>query len=151
MKQGEKSQFWSTWERSHRIVGFESVQFSHSVVSDSLWPRGLQHAKLPSKGVQASQRRKWHIQRPGVKKEHCVYTARKGKCVKLQIRCLEALGQIGMVLAWHAKKLFSLKGRAIFAYITVSVFSQKLHLFNGDMCFLFMRRTHSLRMLFLYA
>ena len=24
-----------------------SVQFSHSVVSDSLWPHGLQHAKLP--------------------------------------------------------------------------------------------------------
>ena len=24
-----------------------SVQFSHSVVSDSLWPRGLQHARLP--------------------------------------------------------------------------------------------------------
>ena len=27
----------------HRI----SVQFSHSVISDSLWPHGLQHAKLP--------------------------------------------------------------------------------------------------------
>ena len=24
-----------------------SVQFSHSVVSDSLWPHGLQHARLP--------------------------------------------------------------------------------------------------------
>ena len=27
---------------------FSSVQFSHSVVSDSLWPHGLQHARLPS-------------------------------------------------------------------------------------------------------
>ena len=26
---------------------FGSVQFSHSVVSDSLWPHGLQHARLP--------------------------------------------------------------------------------------------------------
>ena len=26
---------------------FSSVQFSHSVVSNSLWPHGLQHAKLP--------------------------------------------------------------------------------------------------------
>ena len=27
--------------------GIYSVQFSHSIVSDSLWPRGLQHARLP--------------------------------------------------------------------------------------------------------
>ena len=26
---------------------FSSVQFSHSVVSNSLWPHGLQHARLP--------------------------------------------------------------------------------------------------------
>ena len=26
---------------------FSSVQFSHSVMSDSLWPHGLQHANLP--------------------------------------------------------------------------------------------------------
>ena len=26
---------------------FGSVQFSHSVVSDSLWPHGLQHVRLP--------------------------------------------------------------------------------------------------------
>ena len=26
---------------------FSSVQFSHSVMSDSLWPRGQQHARLP--------------------------------------------------------------------------------------------------------
>ena len=30
-----------------RIVGEESVQFSHSIMSDSLQPHGLQHAKLP--------------------------------------------------------------------------------------------------------
>ena len=28
-------------------VQFSSVQFSHSVVSDSLWPHGLQHTRLP--------------------------------------------------------------------------------------------------------
>ena len=28
-------------------VGFSSVQFSHSVVSDSFWPHGLQHTRLP--------------------------------------------------------------------------------------------------------
>ena len=30
-------------------IFFHSVQFSHSVMSDSLWPHGLQHARLPSK------------------------------------------------------------------------------------------------------
>ena len=30
-----------------RSVQFSSVQFSHSVVSSSLWPLGLQHARLP--------------------------------------------------------------------------------------------------------
>ena len=29
------------------IYGFSSVQFSRSVVSDSLWTHGLQHARLP--------------------------------------------------------------------------------------------------------
>ena len=29
------------------MIHFSSVQFSHSVVSDSLWPHGLQHAKPP--------------------------------------------------------------------------------------------------------
>ena len=31
-----------------------SVQFSHSVESDSLWPRGLQHARLPSPSLTPS-------------------------------------------------------------------------------------------------
>jgi len=31
-----------TWENQ-----FSSVQFSHSVVSSSLWPHGLQHTRLP--------------------------------------------------------------------------------------------------------
>ena len=31
-----------TWE-----VVFSSVQFSHSIVSDSLWPHGLRHARPP--------------------------------------------------------------------------------------------------------
>ena len=30
-----------------RFTQFSSVQFSHSVLSDSLWPHGLQHAYLP--------------------------------------------------------------------------------------------------------
>ena len=29
------------------MVDFHVVQFSHLVVSDSLWPHGLQHARLP--------------------------------------------------------------------------------------------------------
>jgi len=36
------------WRVLPQLVNiFHSVQFSHSVVSDSLWPRGLQHARLP--------------------------------------------------------------------------------------------------------
>ena len=34
-------------EMKVRLVLFSSVQFSRSVVSDSLWPHGLQHARLP--------------------------------------------------------------------------------------------------------
>ena len=33
-------------QNAHKQVNV-SVHFSHSVVSDSLWPQGLQHAKLP--------------------------------------------------------------------------------------------------------
>ena len=36
-----------TWEDSIFTRQFNSVQFSHSVVSDSLRPHGLQHARLP--------------------------------------------------------------------------------------------------------
>ena len=32
---------------SKYIYQFSSVQFSHSIVSDSLWPQGLQHTRLP--------------------------------------------------------------------------------------------------------
>ena len=34
---------WTPWSS----VQFSSVQFGCSVVSDSLWPHGLQHARLP--------------------------------------------------------------------------------------------------------
>ena len=34
------------WDRSHSIYGM-LLLFSHSVASDSLWPHGLQHARLP--------------------------------------------------------------------------------------------------------
>ena len=33
----------------HMLIHFSSVQFSHSVMSDSLQPRGLQHTRLPCK------------------------------------------------------------------------------------------------------
>ena len=33
--------------RFYTILATTSVLFSHSVMSDSLWPHGLQHAKLP--------------------------------------------------------------------------------------------------------
>ena len=39
-----------TLSRISRLLqspGFSSVQFSHSVASDSLWPHGLQHARPP--------------------------------------------------------------------------------------------------------
>ena len=32
---------------SYHPILFSSVQFSHSVISDSLWPHGLQHARIP--------------------------------------------------------------------------------------------------------
>ena len=35
------------WNLLHHCLVFSSVQFSHSVVSDSLWPHGLQHARPP--------------------------------------------------------------------------------------------------------
>ena len=39
-----------TWSHSHTSItstGFSSVQFSHSAMSNSLRPHGLQHARLP--------------------------------------------------------------------------------------------------------
>ena len=39
---------FSSAEAPSWICMFSSVQFSCSVVSDSLWPHGLQHARLPS-------------------------------------------------------------------------------------------------------
>ena len=35
------------WYMYTMNIQFNSVQFSHSVVSDSLWPHGLQHARPP--------------------------------------------------------------------------------------------------------
>ena len=37
---------YSCWFKNFSLP-FSSVQFSHSVVSDSLWPHGLQHARPP--------------------------------------------------------------------------------------------------------
>ena len=38
---------WHSRQRCKSCVRFSSVQFSGSVVSDSLWPRGLQHSRAP--------------------------------------------------------------------------------------------------------
>ena len=38
---------WVMWNIQNNYWTFSSVQFSHSVVSDSLRPHGLQHANLP--------------------------------------------------------------------------------------------------------
>ena len=37
----------SLFEKPFVSIDFSSVQFSHSVVSDPLWPHGLQHTRLP--------------------------------------------------------------------------------------------------------
>ena len=39
--------FFKLGSRSLNVCYCSLVQFSHSVVSDSLWPHGLQHARLP--------------------------------------------------------------------------------------------------------
>ena len=39
--------FGSQQPKMLEVVGFSSVQFSHSVVSDSLRPHELQHARPP--------------------------------------------------------------------------------------------------------
>ena len=41
----EHLSLWAKSRRWGRVIS--SVQFSHSVVSDSLWPHGLQHARPP--------------------------------------------------------------------------------------------------------
>ena len=41
--------FFSSWvTRETQAIMFRSVQFSHSVVSESFWPHGLQHTRPPS-------------------------------------------------------------------------------------------------------
>ena len=37
---------WTTYTARYQKNMFSSVQFSHSVVSDFLWPHGLQHTRL---------------------------------------------------------------------------------------------------------
>ena len=37
----------NTFPRTVKTFTYNSVQFSHSVVSDCLWPHGLQHARPP--------------------------------------------------------------------------------------------------------
>ena len=38
---------WTTYTARYQKNMFSSVQFSHSVVSDFLWPHGLQHIRFP--------------------------------------------------------------------------------------------------------
>ena len=50
--QGEKDDHWATHNADSRQGAEESgpgvpVQFGRSVMSDSLWPHGLQHARIP--------------------------------------------------------------------------------------------------------
>ena len=53
--QTQRTDLWTQWRRERvgrvesntEIYTFSSVQFSCSVASDSLWPHGLQHARLP--------------------------------------------------------------------------------------------------------
>ena len=48
MSVGEKCQNWKgSMSRLHIVTLLHSVQFSHSVVSDSLQPHGLQHTRSP--------------------------------------------------------------------------------------------------------
>ena len=42
-----KKKSWKQRSRAHFCDGAISVQFSQSVVSDSLWPHGLQHTRPP--------------------------------------------------------------------------------------------------------
>ena len=46
---GRQGQFWLEIRAPQRswYLSFSSVKFSHSVVSDSLWPHGLQHTRPP--------------------------------------------------------------------------------------------------------
>ena len=48
-KRVSNREHWSSagWFPVSLYVGFSSVQFSRSVVSDFLWPHGLQHARPP--------------------------------------------------------------------------------------------------------
>ena len=43
------------------VIQFSSVQFSHSVLSNSLWPHGLQHARLPCPSPILSELTQTHV------------------------------------------------------------------------------------------
>ena len=42
------------------VTLISSVQFSHSVVSNSLWPHGLQHARVPCPSLTPGAYTNWH-------------------------------------------------------------------------------------------
>ena len=46
-------------EANPQLIQFSSVQFSHSVMSDSLGPHESQHARPPQSSV-FKKRRSWH-------------------------------------------------------------------------------------------
>ena len=56
----QKVSTWTSKSKKYHSVQFSSVQFSHSVMSDSLWPHGSQHARppcpSPSPGVHSDSR-----------------------------------------------------------------------------------------------
>ena len=47
MQETQEMQVWSLVRKIPGVGHGSSVQFSHSPVSDSLWPHGLQHTRLP--------------------------------------------------------------------------------------------------------
>ena len=66
--------------KSHRFhTSLSSVQFSHSVMPDSLWPRGLQHARLPCPSPS-----------PGVCSNSCLLSQRCHPAISSSVTCFSS-------------------------------------------------------------
>ena len=89
---------------------YSSVQFSHSVMSNSLWPHGPQHARLPA-----------HHQLPEFTKTH-VHWVGDASTISFSVICFSSCHQsLPASRSFQTSQLFTSGGQSIGASASTSV------------------------------
>ena len=113
------SQWLVKWIRNHGYMcahSFSSVQFSHSVVFDSLWPHGLQDVRLPCPSPT-----------PGAYSNACPSSQWRHPTISSSIvpfsSCLQAFPASG---SFQTSQFFASGGQTIVASASASVLSMNI-------------------------